>query len=454
MKKKILTVLLTAALLLLLIFVMPSFLHNKKNERADNQLVASHIYGLIAGNIEKPVGVTTGLSSDEFLIRVLRQEESTSEKAMEEMMSSYLSAVKKQFGYETSYVISEKTRRFYTAEGIRKIVNPQMDPYDNWYPIFLDTGLKVLVDTQRNQLFEYRWSIFINARIYDSEGKTLGVCGIALSMENWQKMLLSVEKDYRVKINLIDSQGLVQVDTDYSNLKNAYISEALSDNANPESFTYTRKGLNGFRITRWMPTLNWCLVVQGSNFIEAQFTGILIIILISLLIVTSVFIILAGKKKNSRHDLVKSSLPEDSLTGLPNRNYLKESYGELGVFNTTRYKSLCVFDIDHFKIINDDRDGDTIILSVVEFAKEALDERGIMFRWSGDEFVIFLEMEITEAKERLKQFLQKTKEKLDVTVSAGIVKVDLSVSIKINYYRAVQACYIVKERGGNDIGER
>ena len=83
-----------------------------------------------------------------------------------------------------------------------------------------------------------------------------------------------------------------------------------------------------------------------------------------------------------------------------------------------------------------------------------MDERGIMFRWSGDEFVLFLEMEITKAKERLKQFLKKTQEKLDVTISAGIVKVDLSVSIKINYYRAVQACYVVKEKGGNDIEER
>ena len=358
MKKKSLTVILTAALLLLLIFVMPSYLHNKKNERTNNQLVASHIYGLIAGNIEKPIGVTTGLSSDEFLVRVLQQEENTSEKAMEEMMSSYLVAVKKQFGYAASYVISEKTRRFYTADGILKTVNPQLDPYDNWYPIFLDTGLKYLVDTQRNQLFDYQWSIFINSRVYDSEGKTLGVCGIGLPMENWQKMLLPVEKEYKVKINLIDPQGLVQVDTDYNNLKNAYISEALSDNANTESFTYTKKGISGFRITRRMPTLNWYLVIQGSNFIEAQFMGILIIILISLLIGTSVLIILSEKKKVSRHDLVKSSSPEDSLTGLPNRNYLKESYGELGVFNTTRYKSLCVFDIDHFKIVNDDRDGD------------------------------------------------------------------------------------------------
>ena len=131
-----------------------------------------------------------------------------------------------------------------------------------------------------------------------------------------------------------------------------------------------------------------------------------------------------------------------------------ESYGELGVFNTTRYKSLAVFDIDHFKIVNDGRDGDKIILGVVELAKNVLDEKGIMFRWSGDEFVLFLEMESDEALERFQTFCETASKTLDVTVSVGIVDIDLSESIKINYYRAVQACYAIKEAGGNGAGKR
>lgn len=273
-------------------------------------------------------------------------------------------------------------------------------------------------------------------------------------MDDWQKMLLSVEKEYKVKVNLIDTQGLVQVDTDFNNLKNAYISEALSDNATDTAFTHTEKGKNGFRMTRFMPNLNWYLVIQGKNSIEAQTTGKIIIVLIDIFLLSSIIILLLEHKKKMHHDLVKSSLPEDELTGLPNRNYLKESYGELGVFNTTRYKSLAVFDIDHFKIVNDGRDGDKIILDVVELAKEALDDYGIMFRWSGDEFVLFLKMKIDDAEEHLNKFCEKAKQLLDVTISAGIVEVDLSVSIKTNYYRAVQACYAIKENGGNGVGRR
>lgn len=453
MKQKIIIIVLISASLVLLAFITPSFLHNKKHEISNNQLVASHIYGLIAGTIERPIGISKGFSSDEFLIRALEQEEKTDQKVMEEMMTSCLSAIKNQFGYTATYVISEKTHRYYTPNGIAKIVNPQVDPYDNWYPMFLNSGLDLEVETDRDQLFDYRWSIFINARILDSNNKTLGVCGIGLFMDDWQKMLLQLEKEYKVKINLIDSQGLVQVDTDYNNIKNAYISDAINDRANEKTFTHTEKSKNAFRMTRYIPSLNWFLVVQGKNVIEAQFAGACLIGSIYILLLCVIFLVISEKKRVLHHDLVKSSLPEDELTGLPNRNYLKEAYGELGVFNTTRYKALAVFDIDHFKIVNDGRDGDKIILDIVKLAKQALDERGIMFRWSGDEFVLFLEMDSTEAEERFKKFCRDAEQNVDVTVSVGIVDVDLSVSIKRNYYRAVQACYAIKENGGNGVGK-
>ncbi len=452
-QKKPVIILITASIILLTI-ITPSHFKDKKHEISNNQLVASHIYGLIAGNTERPINISKGLSSDEFLVRALEQEENTNVKIMEEMFSSFLSSIKNQFGYLACYVISDKTHRYYTPDGIAKIVNPQVDPYDNWYPMFLDTGLKLQLETDRDQLFDYRWSLFINARIIGSKGETLGVCGIGLFMEDWQKMLSQVEKEYKVKINLIDNQGLVQVDTDFNNIKNAYISDALNDNANDQTFTYVDRGRKGYRMTRFMPSMGWYLVVQGNNTNQSELTSEIIIILIFCLLITAILILLFSSKKKLRHDLVKSSLPEDELTGLPNRNYLKESYGELGVFNTTRYKSLAVFDIDHFKIVNDGRDGDKIILKIVELAKKAMDDRGIMFRWSGDEFVLFLEMDNIEAEQRFQSFCEQADKEIDVTVSVGLVKVDLSVSIKTNYYRAVQACYAIKETGGNGVGKR
>ncbi len=452
MKQKIPVLILIVLSLVLLAIITPSYLHNRSHEISNNQMVASHIHGLIAGNIERPIGITTGLSSDEFLIRALENEKNTNEKEMEAMMSSFLSAVKHQFAYDSIFVVSENTRRYYTSDGIAKIVNPQIDPYDNWYPILLNLKKNIHVETDRDQLFDYRWTIFVYAKIKDSQDKTIGICGIGLPLDTWRQMLLPVEKEYKVKINLIDSQGLVQIDTDYNNIKNAYISDALSDGASSHNFIHTLKGRNGFRMTRYLTNLQWYLVVQGNNTIEAEIVGGIIIILINIFLISAIILLLLEHKKVLHHDFVKSSLPEDELTGLPNRNYIKEAYGELGVFNTTRYKSLAVFDIDHFKTVNDGRNGDEIILGIVDLAKKALDEKGIIFRYSGDEFVLFIEMELSETEEKFKNFCKEVKENLKVTVSVGLVKVDLSVSIKTNYYRAVQACYSIKEAGGDGVG--
>ena len=53
MKQRISILILITASLVLLAAITPSFLHNKKHEISNNQLIGSHIYGLIAGNIER-----------------------------------------------------------------------------------------------------------------------------------------------------------------------------------------------------------------------------------------------------------------------------------------------------------------------------------------------------------------------------------------------------------------
>ena len=110
-----------------------------------------------------------------------------------------------------------------------------------------------------------------------------------------------------------------------------------------------------------------------------------------------------------------------------------------------------VFDIDCFKTINETRDGNAILLDIVGILSAMLGNRGLMFRWAGDEFVFFLEMEGKEAEDIFKQICATIKNRLDVTISVGIVEVDLTESIKTNYHRAVQLCYTVKEHGGNGV---
>lgn len=453
-RKVILTVLILSALFITTSQIVPPLLKTSEQEAAKNTLIASHVYDSINSEIQNPIIIAKTMSADFFLMDALRKELSTSEAEMEKFMTEYLNSIKERFGYFAAFVISEKTHRYYTPNGIDKIVNPQNDPYDIWYQLFLDSGKEIDLDTDRDQANGYKWTVFLNARITDSDGKLMGVCGVGLFMEQLQELISAVEKQYNVKVNLIEHNGLVQVDTDSSNIENAYISEAIADNAGPFEFTYRERRFGGFRLTRYMKELEWYLVVQGFGNASGLFATKLSIAFLYLLLLTVIVFTFIRERKKGVHNLVKSASPEDVLTGLPNRNYLKESYGELGVFNTTRYKSLVMFDIDRFKTVNEDRDGDEIILGIVNLAKKTVDERGIIFRWAGDEFVIFLEMTADEAEERFKEFCAEVKRNLDVTVSVGIVEIDFSESIKTNYHRAVQPCYAVKEAGGNGVGRK
>lgn len=147
----------------------------------------------------------------------------------------------------------------------------------------------------------------------------------------------------------------------------------------------------------------------------------------------------------------KKTVEYDSLTGLKNRNYFKRVFGERGMFNTTRYKTLAVFDIDFFKEANDTMDGDDVLKTVTQMCQKVMGENGEIYRWGGDEFVILMEWSADFAVELCRQFVRMVAEDRRVTVSVGITEIQMSYSIKRNYYRAVQACYIVKEMGGNSV---
>ena len=97
------------------------------------------------------------------------------------------------------------------------------------------------------------------------------------------------------------------------------------------------------------------------------------------------------------------------------------------------------------------KNGDEILLSIVGDAKTIIGDNGIMFRWAGDEFVIFYEADLDKAEEEFKNLCKKVKESLDVTISVGIASINLSKSIKNNYHRAVKLCYEVKVDGGDGV---
>lgn len=429
-----------------------SMKRGKNEDMVKNKLVSTHLYDSFYSSIKTPITISQTISVDSFLINFLKNEEKLSKEAAEKAITAYLTKIRNEFGYLATFIVSHKTKRYYTPNGISKVMSPMSDPYDVWYKLFIDSGKTYDLDTDRDQTNDYRWTVFINFRITDENGDLLGVCGVGVFMDDLQALVSSTEKEFGVKINLIDTDGLVQVDSNSANIENAYIHEAIADKAGANDFVCTEKKLGVWRMTRYMEDLEWFLVVQNfgdknKSSAHSNLSLIFAYIFLALLLVT----VLIREKKDKIHHFENVNFSEDSLTHLPNRNYLKTSFGEMGIFNTTRYKTLVMFDIDKFKIENETKEGDKILLSIVEDTKKIIGDNGIMFRWAGDEFVIFYEADLDKAEEQFKNLCETIKETLDVTISVGIAAVNLSKSIKNNYHRAVKLCYEVKIDGGNGV---
>jgi diguanylate cyclase (GGDEF)-like protein len=155
----------------------------------------------------------------------------------------------------------------------------------------------------------------------------------------------------------------------------------------------------------------------------------------------------------------------DRLTGLNNRGYWQEQL-ESCYARFRRYQSpacsLLIFDIDHFKQVNDTyghQAGDEVIRMCAKTLTACARDVDICGRYGGEEFVVLLSH--TNAKgakvfgERLRRLIEKLTvehhtDRIKFTISLGICELSDDVtSPKLWLEKADQALYESKENGRN-----
>ncbi len=150
----------------------------------------------------------------------------------------------------------------------------------------------------------------------------------------------------------------------------------------------------------------------------------------------------------------------DSLTGAWNRRRLEEAI-VIEMEKARRYNlrlSIILFDIDHFKQINDQfghQTGDRIVVELSGIIRANIRETDSLTRWGGDEFVILLPnssaSQAWEFAERLKALVSAHKF-LDVgkvTISMGISEFFMDDDIDTLIKRVDNALYTAKSAGRN-----
>ena len=429
-------------------FIFP--LKQEHSARDFHILLTETIHNAIEKKLDAPILLSMSMSHSTLLKSLLKKEENYTEERISEIMKAWLGDKKRVGNCSSAFLVSEKTRRYFTGDGLVKTLDPYSDPHDIWYNDFISRNVPLALDVDVDQNNRQVWTVFLNARMEDENKNVLGVCGLGITMNELQEIFNEFENKYNIKINLVDENGLVQVDTSSVNIETNYYSTQVF--SKDDDYTY-KKLKKGFAVTSYISQLGWYLVVRNKELKRSEFLldphYIIAQLFSFLLLLFAGFLISRKISRNFKSGGNAGNV--DAITGLFNRNYFKEVYGEKGVFNTTRYKSIAVYDIDSFKEANDTMDGDKILKDVTEAAKQTIGLNGEIFRWGGDEFAVLMEEPVNQAYDSCKTFCHMVADEGKVTVSVGVTSVRLSDTIKKNYYRAAQGCYLVKEIGGNDV---
>ena len=145
------------------------------------------------------------------------------------------------------------------------------------------------------------------------------------------------------------------------------------------------------------------------------------------------------KQVEQDHYKLQKLANTDELTGLYNRRYFLE-YAEKALKQSNKIKndfSLCIFDIDNFKEINDSYGqhiGDNVLQHVIQLILKQLRQNDILSRYSGDQFIILYQDTPLELVHQLSQDLCQLIHNNDYIFDKH-VQLKISISIGIHEYK-------------------
>lgn len=247
----------------------------KDSYENDNRVVAGLISNVIEKNFLRPITVAETISKDSTTRKILNVTTPEEATAMEESATEYLKTLRDGLGYSMVFAVSDLSKAYFSCNGISKYVNPGVDPHDDWYKNFVAIGERYILDVDTDEANNWSLSVFVNAAVYDASNHFLGVCGVGVNMKELQKMLQKYERIYDVKINLINEDGLIQVDTDTKRIEKDTIQiDNLSDYTDGAYYYEVRA--QGNRTITYLDSLGWYLVVQDNSSVHKQFYHILL----------------------------------------------------------------------------------------------------------------------------------------------------------------------------------
>jgi diguanylate cyclase (GGDEF)-like protein len=181
----------------------------------------------------------------------------------------------------------------------------------------------------------------------------------------------------------------------------------------------------------------------------------------------TIFKFLSGNNiENAYHEEIYRLTTIDGLTQIYNKRYFLETL-EREISRAHRYRrdlSLIMFDIDHFKKINDTYGhlaGDYVLKQLASVIKARIRREDIMARYGGEEFAIILpeidQFNAAQFADKIRKLVEKTvfkfeETKIPVTISVGVGSIVAELSNPVDFIKiADDKLYQAKSEGRNKV---
>ena len=279
-----------------------------------SSLTSEGIYYQLMSTLTKPVNISLTMANDSLLKEYLTEEQNRlDDEKYVDTIRSYLSAYQKKYEYDSVFLVSAATNRYYNFNGVDRVLT-QDNEENVWYYTFLnDTAdYSMNVDNDEVENANNDITVFVNCKIKDTHGGVMGVVGVGLRINTLQSLLRSYEDEFGVDAYLIDAEGNIEISTEYTGyqkvglftldglteIEDSVLGWKESERAQTVwTMDTTGKAKKDFVVSRYIPELTWHLViVRDTGALVAELRArlfqtmavIVFIILIILLVITRV----------------------------------------------------------------------------------------------------------------------------------------------------------------------
>ncbi|WP_130861999.1 sensor domain-containing diguanylate cyclase [Bacilliculturomica massiliensis] len=250
-------------------------------------LTSEGIYHQMASVFTKPVNVSLTMANDSLLKEYLMEEpDHLEDQSYTDTISGYLMAYKVKYGYDSVFLVSTGSHRYYNFNGVDRIIAREGGVDDNWYYNMLAAEEEYLlnVDTDKVAGVNNEITVFVDCKIRGDDGAVLGIVGVGLQIDHLQALLKEYVDKFGVNAFLVDESGDIQISSDHTGYEKENffalcqfddeVKNAVLDWKEEErtlnlwvagGSIAAKKDYEDYVVTRFIPELSWHLIVERDT---------------------------------------------------------------------------------------------------------------------------------------------------------------------------------------------